>query len=80
MTLKYHVTTNMPDKFEERLKVIEKKMLENRVGAVTWKKRGNEFWILINYLTENMLYDAIVKRKLEGRFKKLDKDVKIERF
>jgi hypothetical protein len=79
MAIKYHITTTKPDEFEERLKVIQLEFIKYQVGVVEWKRRGNEIWINIEYKTENRLYDIAVRKRLEGRFKNLDKDVKIEK-
>jgi hypothetical protein len=80
MAIKFHIITSQADRIEERLKFIEKEFLNARIGAVTWERRGNEFWILINYLTENIVYDRIVSAKFKGRLKKIDKGMVIRRL
>lgn len=80
MALKYHITTTKPSEFEERLKFIQLEFAKYQVGVLEWKRRENEFWIRIEYKTENRIYDIAVTKRLEGRFKNLDKDVKIEKL
>jgi hypothetical protein len=79
MALKYHITTLKPNEFEERLKAIQLEFIKYQVGVVEWQRRENEFWIRIEYKTENRAYDFVVSKRLEGRFRNLDKDVKIEK-
>jgi hypothetical protein len=80
MAVKYHIMTSQVDMVEKRLKFIAQEFLNAKVGAVTWERRGNEFWILINYLTENVVYDRIVSAKFKGRLKKIDKGMVIRRL
>lgn len=79
MAFRYHITTIQADKIEERLKFMEAEMLKYKVGAVEWKRRGNEFWIEITYLTQNAVYDMVVRRKFEGRVRIIDRDAIIKK-
>jgi hypothetical protein len=79
MAFRYHITTTQAEKMEERLKFMEAEMLKYKVGAVNWKRRGNEFWISLEYLTQNRVYDMVVCRKFEGRVRIIDRDAKIEK-
>lgn len=80
MAVKYHITTKEAGKIEERLKVIENEFLKFKVGAVEWKRRGNDVWISIDYLADNFLYDKIISRRFEGRLRKIDSQMVIAKL